>query len=68
MSTELQKAIAYTNRKVSTVNAELATKMSAEDIPDNYIQGTGITSIVKLTQAEYDALTPVETTLYIIVG
>lgn len=40
-------------------------------IPDvdlsSYIQGTGITSIVKLTQAEYDALTPVETTLYIIV-
>jgi len=27
-----------------------------------------ITSIIKLTQAEYDALTPVSTTLYIIVG
>lgn len=31
----------------------------------SYVTGTGITSIVKLTQAEYDLLTPVETTLYI---
>lgn len=27
-----------------------------------------VTSIIRLTQAEYDALTPDETTLYIIIG
>lgn len=51
---------------------EIESKASLEDLENidlsNYVQGTGITSIVKLTQAEYDALTPVETTLYIIVG
>jgi hypothetical protein len=31
------------------------------------LNGGGITAMVKLTQAEYDALTPVDTTLYLIV-
>lgn len=54
-------------------SAEIASKASREDLENidlsDYITGTNITSIVKLTQAEYDALTtPSETTLYIIVG
>lgn len=43
---------------------DVLTKSYADS---NYVISNEIRTIVKLTQAEYDALTPVETTLYIIV-
>jgi hypothetical protein len=36
------------------------------DLLDEKISGDGIQDIVALTQAEYDALTPVATTLYVV--
>lgn len=63
--TILNKAYAYARRLTNSLRAEQSE--SNVDL-SNYITGTGVTSIVKLTQAEYDALTPVATTLYIIVG
>ena len=36
------------------------------DSLDTKVTGTGIINIVALTQAEYDALTPVATTLYVV--
>ena len=55
----------FSEYKISN-DAELAQQKS--DL-DKKVTGTGITEIVKLTQAEYDAMeTHVSTTLYVIEG
>jgi hypothetical protein len=60
-------AISLTKRSVkgsALTQSELDANWTALE---NSTQGDGITDIVKLTQAEYDALTPDATTLYVIV-
>lgn len=53
--------------EVLTYDGALA-KWHNKKLPDSVI-GTGVTSIIKLTQAEYDAITTKsETTLYVIQG
>lgn len=59
-----------------TIPGGTGTLALTSDIPTNVVQSdtagiTGadqVTNIVSLTQAEYDAITPVATTVYIIVG
>ena len=43
-------------------------KSTTTTIPTNTVSSTAITTIVKLTQAEYDLLTPDANTFYVIVG
>ena len=47
----------------------LATDSEVSSAVSNKISGNGsITSVVEVTQAQYNALTPNATTLYVIVG
>lgn len=46
--------------------AQLATQTYVNNAISNFVTGDGITDIVALTQAEYDALTPSATTLYVV--
>jgi hypothetical protein len=49
--------------------ASLLNTVATDSEIANKIDGDGsITDIVEVTQAEYDALTPDSTTLYVIVG
>ncbi|PLS81702.1 hypothetical protein CYG49_01520 [Candidatus Saccharibacteria bacterium] len=55
------------DKEVLTYDAALA-KWQNKQLPSS-ITGTGVASIIKLTQAEYDAIaTKSETTLYVIQG
>jgi hypothetical protein len=47
-------------------SASLATDAELSSAVAAKIDGDGITDIVALTQAEYDALTPDATTLYVV--
>jgi hypothetical protein len=68
MITELQKAISYVNKRMAVVNEELANKADVGETAGIASDGS-ITTIIKLTQAEYDALGSYDTTtLYVIVG
>lgn len=52
---------------VLSYNGDLQKWQNAQLVPN--IKGTGITEIIKLTQAEYDAITTkIDTTLYVIQG
>jgi hypothetical protein len=59
---------------VSKSDASATNKVTLQKIAQLFSDNTGITgadritNIVSLTQAEYDALTPQSTTLYIIMG
>lgn len=57
---------------INTLNNQFTTLQSnfsnLETTVESKVAGYGITSIKKMTQAEYDAITPEDTTLYIIVG
>jgi hypothetical protein len=59
---------------VSKSDASATNKVTLQKIAQLFSDNTGITgadritNIVSLTQAEYDALTPNATTLYIIMG
>lgn len=52
----------------STVNDHISASTSVHGVADmgTLVSGSGITNIVALTQAEYDALTPDATTLYVV--
>ena len=51
------------------VSTATQTALNLKAAAANNVAGDGtITQVVKLTQAAYDALTPVSTTLYVIVG
>jgi hypothetical protein len=64
-SDAVSTANTYTDNSISTHNA---TVTSVHGIADTtaLVAGDGITDIVALTQAEYDALTPDATTLYVV--
>jgi hypothetical protein len=64
-SDAVSSANTYTDNSISTHNA---TVTSVHGIADTtaLVAGDGITDIVALTQAEYDALTPDATTLYVV--
>lgn len=47
-------------------SASLATDAEVASAVAPKIDGDGITDVVALTQAEYDALTPDATTLYVV--
>ena len=59
---------------VSKSDASATNKVTLQKIAQLFSDNTGITgadritNIVSLTQSEYDALTPVSTVLYIIIG
>lgn len=59
---------------VSKSDASATNKVTLQKIAQLFSDNTGITgadritNIVSLTQAEYDALTPNATTLYVIIG
>jgi hypothetical protein len=61
---------AITNAKVSAIAAIVQSKIAnlTSDLAGKVGGDGSITSIVKVTQAQYNALTPVATTLYIIEG
>lgn len=55
----------------SVVNDDIVGPIDADKIDGTAIvagSSGSVLSVVKLTQAQYDALTPVATTLYVIVG
>lgn len=56
----LENALTVANSKLIDLTPRV------DDLELNSVSGEGITNIVALTQAEYDALTPVATTLYVI--
>lgn len=58
-------ANSYTDTQLSTHNSDSTNVHGIADT-STLVTGDGITDIVALTQAEYDALTPVATTLYVI--
>ncbi|WP_420408718.1 phage upper tail fiber protein [Hoeflea sp.] len=55
--------------RLSSFASRLATEFnSVREALNGKVSGTGVTAVVKLTQAEYDALSPPDaTTLYVIV-
>ena len=77
-SDAVSSANTYTDNSISTHNATitsvhgiadttlLATESYVDNAIANFVTGDGITDIVALTQAEYDALTPNATTLYVV--
>lgn len=58
-----------TKASASTVNDHISASTNVHGITDvgTLVSGSGITNIVSLTQAEYDALTPDPETLYVII-
>ena len=56
VNADINASAAIAQSKVANLSSDISTKVS----------GDGIENIVALTQAAYDALTPVATTLYVV--
>jgi hypothetical protein len=66
--TEMSGQITLSGSYSSTIGSTLSITRHGITFGDNTTQETAATKIVKLTQAEYDALTPDADTVYMIVG
>lgn len=60
VNADISASAAIDQSKVSGLSTALSGKVGSSD--------SSITNIVTMTQAEYDAITPISTTLYVIVG
>lgn len=54
--------------EATEVEAALAELADGSILDNRYVQSSTALSVVVLTQAQYDALTPVSTTLYVVIG